>query len=33
LSFSIISASFPCLRTFLWAFMSRGECRCRGAKQ
>jgi hypothetical protein len=25
LSFSIISASFPCLRTFLWAFMSRGE--------
>lgn len=26
LAFSIISASFPCLRTFLWAFMSRGEC-------
>lgn len=24
LSFSLISASFPCLRTFLWAFMSRG---------
>ncbi|KJX99137.1 hypothetical protein TI39_contig372g00002 [Zymoseptoria brevis] len=24
LAFSIISASFPCLRTFLWAFMSRG---------
>lgn len=24
LTFSLISASFPCLRTFLWAFMSRG---------
>lgn len=24
LGFSLISASFPCLRTFLWAFMSRG---------
>ncbi|KAF2172081.1 hypothetical protein M409DRAFT_17324 [Zasmidium cellare ATCC 36951] len=24
LAFSLISASFPCLRSFLWAFMSRG---------
>ncbi|PPJ53915.1 hypothetical protein CBER1_04636 [Cercospora berteroae] len=24
LGFSLISASFPCLRSFLWAFMSRG---------
>lgn len=23
LAFSLISASFPCLRSFLWAFMSR----------
>ncbi|EME48539.1 hypothetical protein DOTSEDRAFT_118977 [Dothistroma septosporum NZE10] len=25
LAFSLVSASFPCLRSFLWAFMSRGE--------
>jgi hypothetical protein len=24
LGFSLLSASFPCLRSFLWAFMSRG---------
>lgn len=24
LGFSLISSSFPCLRTFIWAFMSRG---------